>query len=178
VAGGDEHVVVGREAADQRTAVNGLRPCTQAQIVDARRVQAWHESSPAVQEPWTDPGSGLVGHERRADHAHPAGRDEARDGAKAAASVADGHVRPESMVGTISERGLLDRVFRDPGVVERTVGEVMDPPLPTVEVGSSLEEAFAILSAGAPALVAVASGEPVGVVTRLDLLEHLLHRRG
>ncbi len=53
----------------------------------------------------------------------------------------------------------------------------MDPPLPTVDVGSSLEDAFAILSAGAPALVAVPEGAPVGVVTRLDLLEHLLHRR-
>jgi cystathionine beta-synthase len=90
----------------------------------------------------------------------------------------DGHVNLESMVGAISERGLLDRAFRDPGVVDRTVGEVMDPPMPTVDVGSSLDEAFAILSAGAPALVAVASGAPVGVVTRLDLLEHLAHRRG
>jgi cystathionine beta-synthase len=93
------------------------------------------------------------------------------------AAASDGHVRLESVVGAISERGLLDRAFRDPGVVDRTVGEVMDPPLPTVDVGSSLEDAFAILSAGAPALVAVASGAPVGVVTRLDLLEHLLHRR-
>ncbi|HLE42696.1 MAG TPA: CBS domain-containing protein, partial [Methylomirabilota bacterium] len=66
----------------------------------------------------------------------------------------------------------------DPSVVDRTVGEVMDPPLPTVDVGTSLDEAFAILSAGAPALVAIAAGAPVGVVTRLDLLEHLLHRRG
>ena len=89
----------------------------------------------------------------------------------------DGRVPLESVVGAISERGLLDRAFRDPGVVDRTVGEVMDPPLPTVDVGSSLEDAFTILSAGAPALVAVASGAPVGVVTRLDLLEHLLHRR-
>jgi cystathionine beta-synthase len=87
-------------------------------------------------------------------------------------------VNLEAVVGAISERGLLDRAFRDPGVVDRTVGEVMDPPMPTVDVGSSLDEAFAILSAGAPALVAVASGAPVGVVTRLDLLEHLAHRSG
>ena len=100
------------------------------------------------------------------------------DGSEAADSGADGHVRLESVVGAISERGLLDRAFRDPSVVDRTVGEVMDPPLPTVDVGTSLDEAFAILSAGAPALVAIAAGAPVGVVTRLDLLEHLLHRRG
>lgn len=89
----------------------------------------------------------------------------------------NGHVRLESVVGAISERGLLDRAFRDPTIVDRTVGEVMGPPLPTVEVGASLEEAFTELSAGAPALVAVENGAPVGVVTRLDLLEHLVHRR-
>jgi predicted transcriptional regulator len=90
----------------------------------------------------------------------------------------DGRVALESVVGAVSERGLLDRAFRDPTVMERTVGEVMDPPLPTVEADTSLDEAFAILSAGAQALVAVSAGEPVGVVTRLDLLEHLLHRKG
>ena len=37
------------------------------------------------------------------------------------------------IVGSITERGLLDRAFRDPSVVERTVGEVMDRPLPFVE---------------------------------------------
>ena len=34
------------------------------------------------------------------------------------------------IVGSISEKGLLDRAYRDPSVVERTVGEVMDRPLP------------------------------------------------
>jgi len=91
--------------------------------------------------------------------------------------ASDGRVRLEALVGAISERGLLDRAFRDPSVVERTVGEVMDPPLPIVDVAASLEEAFSELAAGAQALVAVERGEPVGVVTRLDLLEHLLHRR-
>ena len=35
--------------------------------------------------------------------------------------------------------------IRDPRVVERTVGEVMDPPLPIVEASASLDEAFALL---------------------------------
>jgi cystathionine beta-synthase len=96
----------------------------------------------------------------------------------AATAVGDGHVHLDALVGAISEKGLLDRAFRDPSVVERTVGEVMDPPLPMVDVGASLEEAFTGLAAGAPALVAIENGQPVGVVTRLDLLEHLVHRRG
>jgi cystathionine beta-synthase len=82
----------------------------------------------------------------------------------------------EGIVGSVSEKGLLDRAYRDPTVVERTVGEVMDPPLPTIEVEASLDEAFGLLSGGAPAVVAVAAGRPAGVVTKLDLLEYLAHR--
>ena len=79
------------------------------------------------------------------------------------------------IVGSITEKGLLDRAFRDPTVVERTVGEVMDPPLPLVEASATLDEAFNLLSGGAPALVAVQGERPAGIVTKLDLLEFLSH---
>jgi cystathionine beta-synthase len=81
-----------------------------------------------------------------------------------------------SVVGSISERGLLDRAFRDPSVVERTVGEVMDRALPILEVTASLAEAFAVLGGdGATALVATQGNRPAGVVTKSDLLEYLAH---
>jgi cystathionine beta-synthase len=80
-----------------------------------------------------------------------------------------------AIVGAISEKGLLDRAFRDPEAVERTVGEVMDRPLPVVDAEASLAEAFGHLTGGAPALLAVRSGRPVGIVTKLDLLEYLSH---
>ena len=79
------------------------------------------------------------------------------------------------LVGSISEKGLLDRAFRDPSVVERTVGEVMDPPLPLVDAAATLDEAFALLTGGAAALVAVRGDRPAGVVTKLDVLEYLTH---
>ncbi len=82
----------------------------------------------------------------------------------------------EGIVGSVSEKGLLDRAYRDPTVVERTVGEVMDAPLPTIDLEASLDEAFGQLSGGTPAVVAVARGRPAGVVTKLDLLEFLAHR--
>ena len=82
----------------------------------------------------------------------------------------------EGIIGSVSEKGLLDRAYRDPSVVERTVGEVMDPPLPTVDVGASVDDAFALLSGGAPAVVATNGIRPGGVVTKLDLLEFLAHR--
>ncbi len=82
----------------------------------------------------------------------------------------------EGIVGSISEKGLLDRAFRDPTTVERTVGEVMDPPLPLVDVDASLDDAFALLSDGASAVIATRRDRPMGVVTKLDVLEHLAHR--
>jgi cystathionine beta-synthase len=81
------------------------------------------------------------------------------------------------VVGSVSERGLLERTYRDPSVVERTVGEVMDKPLPTIDGPASLDSAFALLSGGAPAIVVVDAGRAAGVVTKLDLLEYLAHHQ-
>jgi cystathionine beta-synthase len=82
----------------------------------------------------------------------------------------------EALVGSISEKGLLDRAYRDPAVVERTVGEVMDRPLPVVDAGATLDEAFGLLSGDASAVIAARADQPLGVVTKLDLLEYLAHR--
>ncbi len=80
------------------------------------------------------------------------------------------------LVGSISEKGLLDRVCRDPAVVERTVGEVMDAPLPLVDVTATFDEATAVLVGGAPAVIAVVNDDPAGIVTRSDLLQHFARR--
>ena len=81
----------------------------------------------------------------------------------------------EGIVGSVSERGLLERAYRNPEIVGRTIGEIMDRPLPVLEASAFLDEAFALLSGGAAALLAVRDGRPAGVVTKLDLLEHLAH---
>ena len=83
----------------------------------------------------------------------------------------------EGIVGSVSEKGLLERAYRNPEVVERTVGEVMDRPLPTLDITASVDEAFALLSDGAPALLAIRGRHPAGVVSKLDLLEYLAHSR-
>ncbi len=82
----------------------------------------------------------------------------------------------EGIVGSVSEQGLLDRAYRNPEIVGRTVGEVMDRPFPTVDVDASLDEAFAALSGGSAALLSIRGGRPAGVITKLDLLEFLAHR--
>ena len=81
----------------------------------------------------------------------------------------------ESLVGSVSDRGLLDRAFRDPSVIERTVGEVMDRPLPLVDENAAVEESYGLLSGGAEAVILTHAGTPTGIATRLDLLEFLNH---
>ena len=80
------------------------------------------------------------------------------------------------IVGSIQERNLLDRVFRDRDAVNRDVAEVMDPPLPVVQSSAGVEEMFADLSRGAEAVVVVDGSKPTGVLTRADLLEFLAHQ--
>ncbi len=84
-------------------------------------------------------------------------------------------VRLPVLVGSVSETGLLLRAYHDPRMVERTVGEVMDPPLPQVGETTTLDEAFDLLADGAPAVLAMRGERPAGVVTKLDLLEYLSH---
>jgi cystathionine beta-synthase len=81
------------------------------------------------------------------------------------------------VVGSIRENGLLERVFRDQDALSEDVAAAMEPPLPAVEIGASVETVFADLSAGNPAVVVARAGRPVGVLTRADLLEYLAHQR-
>ena len=84
-----------------------------------------------------------------------------------------------TVTGIFSERDVIYRLHDEgPTLLDRTVGEVMERPLPTIDVRASLDDAFLALSEGAPALVAVRAGRPAGVVTKLDLLEYLAHRGG
>jgi cystathionine beta-synthase len=79
----------------------------------------------------------------------------------------------DQMVGSIQERTLLDRIYRDPSLVESAVGAAMDPPFPTIAQNADIDDAFDLLLDGAPALVVVdrLAERPVGMITKLDLLE-------
>jgi cystathionine beta-synthase len=82
-----------------------------------------------------------------------------------------------SVVGSISERTLLDRVFRNPDVVAAKVTEVMDPPFALVDANEELERVFPLLAAGSPAVLVQQGGVISAVVTRADLLEYVAHHR-
>jgi cystathionine beta-synthase len=81
-----------------------------------------------------------------------------------------------SLVGSIRERTLLDRVFRDPDSLQADVAQVMEGPLPLVETDDPIEVAFEHLQ-NQPAVVVSKDGRALGVLTRTDLLEFLAHRQ-
>ncbi len=125
------------------------------------------------------PRAGHAGGRRRPDHRAGGRRDRHAPGVRhqPAPGLRGRGGRRGGRPRRLDQReGLLERAFRDPSIVERTVGEVMDPPLPLVEASATLDEAFALLSGGASALVAVRGDRPAGVVTKLDFLEYLAHR--
>jgi cystathionine beta-synthase len=83
----------------------------------------------------------------------------------------DGDGADTRMVGSIQERTLLDRIYRDPTLVDSAVGAAMDPPFPTIPRNADMDDAFDALLGGAPAIVVVDRDHPVGMITKLDLLE-------
>ncbi|MEP6973609.1 MAG: cystathionine beta-synthase, partial [Actinomycetota bacterium] len=78
-------------------------------------------------------------------------------------------------VGSIRDRQLLDRIFRDPDALQADVAEVMAPPIPMVAFDDPIESAFGELEHG-PAVLVTKAGQVLGVLTRSDLLDFLAHR--
>ena len=82
-----------------------------------------------------------------------------------------------AMIGSIQERNLLERVFRDPTLVDAKVESVMDPPFPLVDVAEEVERVVPALLANNSAVLVEEGGQPIGLVTRSDLLEFVAHSR-
>jgi cystathionine beta-synthase len=81
------------------------------------------------------------------------------------------------VIGSLQDRDLLERVFKNPDALHEDVANAMQPPLATVDEQSSLTDVFATLTGRTNAVVVARDGRPVGVLTRSDLLEYLAHNR-
>ena len=81
------------------------------------------------------------------------------------------------VIGSVRERSLLERLFVNQDALHEDVTAAMEPPLPAVEAGESVDTVFAGFSGGSPAVVISRGGRPVAVLSRADLLEYLAHQR-
>jgi cystathionine beta-synthase len=92
--------------------------------------------------------------------------------------VRDGEVESlADIIGSLQDRDLLDRVFKNPDALHQDVAEAMQPPLAAVDTGDRLDDVFSTLTGRTNAVVVARGGKPVGVLTRSDLLEYLAHNR-
>ena len=82
------------------------------------------------------------------------------------------------VIGSLQDRDLLDRVFKNPDALHENVSSAMQPPLAAIDADEKLDEVFSTLRrARTNAVVVAREGKPIGVLTRTDLLEYLAHRR-
>jgi cystathionine beta-synthase len=76
------------------------------------------------------------------------------------------------VVGSVSERVLLDKLFAGEATLADALDKHMSPPLPIIGSGEPVSQAVAALER-ADALLVHVDGKPTGVLTRQDLLGHL-----
>jgi cystathionine beta-synthase len=74
--------------------------------------------------------------------------------------------------GALSELSLMDKAFRDPALLDRPVGELMEAAPPMVGVGEPVSAVVERLDS-CPAVLVLDGGHPVGILTRQDVLTFL-----
>lgn len=79
-------------------------------------------------------------------------------------------------VGSLQEATLLALVFDGVNPANQRIGGVMGKPLPTIDLGTDISEAYRLLLAGSNALIASENGTPRSVVTRIDLIDFYIRR--
>jgi cystathionine beta-synthase len=81
----------------------------------------------------------------------------------------------KEVVGTLRELELMDLTFRDEGVLDRPISDVMTPPMPMIGIGEPVARVVACLEQG-PSVLVLDGGHPIGVLTRSDVLSFLAVR--
>ena len=73
--------------------------------------------------------------------------------------------------GAVDELELMNAIAADPAVLDLPVEQVMGPKLPTIGSGQSIDRAISLLDRH-PALLVLAGGRPLSVLSRADLLTY------
>jgi cystathionine beta-synthase len=80
---------------------------------------------------------------------------------------------PQTVVGSVSERGLLRHAIDDPALLGAEIVEVMEAPFPAVAAEDAVREAVELLADKREAVLVNMDGRAAGILTRADLLESL-----
>ena len=80
---------------------------------------------------------------------------------------------PNTVVGSVADRGLLRHALDDPALLNAEIVEVMEAPLRAVSASDPVREAVELLVDERSALLVTRDGRAAGIVSRADLLEAL-----
>jgi cystathionine beta-synthase len=76
-------------------------------------------------------------------------------------------------VGSVNDIGVMQSVFDHSDILHQPVSEVMGRPFPALEQSEEIERAYKLLTLANPAIVVTDDGEPIGVLTRQDIISFL-----
>jgi cystathionine beta-synthase len=82
-------------------------------------------------------------------------------------------MRGHEQVGSVNDVGVMQAVFDHADIIHQPISDVMGRAFPTVEQFEEIERAYKLLTLANPAIVVTDDGEPIGVLTRQDIITFL-----
>lgn len=82
-------------------------------------------------------------------------------------------MRGHEVVGSVNDVGVMQSVFDSADILHQPVTEVMGRAFPALEQSEEIERAYKLLTLANPAIVVTDDGEPIGVLTRQDIISFL-----
>ncbi len=76
-------------------------------------------------------------------------------------------------IGSINDVAVMQAVFDQADILHKPVREVMGRAFPVLEQFAEIDQAYKLLTLANPAVVIADEGEPVGVLTRQDIISYL-----
>ena len=77
------------------------------------------------------------------------------------------------IVGSIQESSLLNIIFEDMTITEKSVKDIMKEPLPVVDLKERVSSVYSKLSGGSSAVIVTENDKPVSLVTKMDMLAYI-----
>jgi len=82
-------------------------------------------------------------------------------------------MRDHEQIGSINDVAVMQAVFDRSDIIHKPVSEVMGSPFPVLDQSEAIELAYKLLTLANHAVVVTDDGDPIGVLTRQDIISYL-----